>query len=259
MKIKTQRIVTLSILVFLAGCSSNSLPTPENLTPKDFIGVYDFSPFRPPRDSDGVGTVIAFDDRGQESIVYRASSCLHPSAVPASTAKVAIPTRQYTISEKNALEWKIGTEMGFNLNLSGILENESDVNVKFRLVNPAITSIEKGTAQRFIENLEDDSCLQGLLKPENLIIHTVLSADGVEYSFTDELGKVFDIGANVVGEDGGHAERRVTFSEDRRIVLEREMFFGYRAWRAQDVPSLLRDWIDLQELSVADVEAVRNE
>lgn len=252
---KVIRCAAALILVVFTGCVS---PTPPS-TPEDFISVYDFNPFRPPRDADGVGTVISFDERGHESIIYRASSCLKPADIPAKSANVAIPTHQYKLSAKNALEWKLGQDMGFNIDPSGILEDNAIVSVKFRLTNPTVISIEKSATQRLIESLEKNSCLHGLLKPDNLIIHSVLSAGGVEYSFHDEHGNIVDVRAKLKDESGAHVKRRVTVSEDKGLVLEREMFFGYRAWRARDLSSFLRTALDLQELTVAEVEALRND
>ena len=257
MTIQVVRATVIGILLILAGCGTNVIVPNDELTEEHFIGVYKFSPFNPPRDADGVGTVITFDDNGQESIVYRASSCIDPASVHASIANVAIPNRQYNITSKNVLEWDLSAKMGFNLNLTGIVKGDEVVRVKFRLVNPTVTSIEMGTTRRFIASLDEDTCLSELLNSRNLIVHSVLSAEAIEYTFTDEYNNRIDVQAKLVGEEGAQVTRDVSFSEDKAIVLNKKMFFGYRAWFALELSGLLGDRVDLERLTVTEVEAMR--
>ena len=260
----TLRLTVLGFCVLLAGCSLfgtvDSKDIKENQQViEDFISVYDFNPFRPPRDSDGVGTVIAFNDQGQETIVYRPISCLHPESIPPRATNVAIQTAQYDISSRNALEWGMAKVLGVNLDLASILQNEAVTGVKFRLFQPQVMSIEMGTTRRFVESLEEDSCRAELLNTENLIIHSVLYAEGIEYSFTTKRNRVFDLEANLSDSIGAEMDSRVDIVGNTGIMLNQRMYFGYRAWRANTLSGLLLESIELYDLSVEDVEAMRGE
>jgi hypothetical protein len=74
---------SLIFVLALAGCTSFEHKVAEIQSPlRATMEELEYSPFNPPRVADGLGTIISFNPKGEETIEAARSSCLPEAQVP---------------------------------------------------------------------------------------------------------------------------------------------------------------------------------
>lgn len=259
-KLASQIIISLSI-IFIHGCSgvlgvkdaSKSIEGRQS-----FIKAYHFNSFRPPRNGDGVGTIITFNKRGEEAVIYSAENCLLPSSVPPKEFPALIDNSSYEISRGGGIEWNLGKYLSSKFDLSGAINLDFAQKIKFKLVNPKIIRIELGNTEDYLETLDNESgCRKKLSREGYLIIHSVLAAEGIEYSFYDKNDVSVKLTGKILEEIGIDTDGSNAVINDSSLVMKGKMFYGYRAWQASQIRGIFFGQLSLRDVEPELVENMR--
>lgn len=243
--------VCMAVLTTLSwGCASTNPYRATELT--RYIEEQQFVAFKLPRTQDGVGTIIDFKD-GYESVVASPdppeSQCLTAEVAARSGFPVAALTTEYTVDSAANLDLDLGRAAFAELDLATALKANRVKSVKIRLVEPFVERMTRLSAMTYIESLtEDDPCATFFLDGENLVINSVLGAQGVEYTLQDERGVALTLDADVLEDVGLEGGAHSNFEGKQSIVIDGPILIGYRAWRATQVPGLAGTPIRLEAL-----------
>jgi hypothetical protein len=130
--------------------------------------------------------------------------------------------------------------------------------VKYRLLAPYTTRITLISARNYLRSLPaDDSCRQLVEAQGNLLLHTVLGAKGVEFSFYGESDARMTVSAEIIGILNAEPRLASKYAGTSSLQLSDDMLLGYRAWQLGEVSGIVSGGKDLIELSPADVERIR--
>ena len=228
----------------VVGCASNK-GNEGVKSLQEYVEKNGFTAFTPPRDADGIGTVISFDKKNQETIVSSRQKCLPASDVPSLDPKkqsVALLSGEYEISNNNELELGISRVLSKNilgspLDLSGAIGRNGIRKIEVQFIEPFRDRIERIDAKDYIRKLaDDDSCLEEFKRDTNYLIHTVLGAKGMKYSFIGESGKKIAITADIA--DVVKLDESYASKLDGKLGFEIEgnILIGYRIWDVKGVP-----------------------
>ena len=257
---KISSLLIISLSIFMHGCGAPGVKDVSQPIEgrHSFIKAYNFNSFRPPRNGDGAGTIITFNKRGEEAVVYSADSCLLPSSVPAKEFPALIDNTSYEIERDGGIEWNLGKYLSPKFDLSGAINFDFAQKIKFKLVNPKIIRIELGNAEDYLDTLDTESgCRKKLSREGYLIIHSVLAAEGIEYSFYNKNDTGIKLTAKILQEIGIDLDGQNAVINDSTLVMKGNMFYGYRAWQASQIRGILFNQLSLSEVQPDSLEKMR--
>lgn len=124
---------------------------------EQYLEQYRCSPFIPPRSSDGVGTIVRFNSKGEESIIQTAEACLPPEEVKPEREIIGLSSAEYDLTADDKVP--------------DVRKNA------FRLIEPYQIRITVGETRSYLKKLPRNSdCFKDAVNPKNIIIHTVFGA-----------------------------------------------------------------------------------
>lgn len=223
--------VVILVLVFagLAGCQT---PLAR------YILEHDYEPFAVPRDSDGVGTVIAFAD-GREVTIARPDECLGPVAAraEASPRQVALADYDYTISRNDTLELALPEALQPGLRLEAAATGERVKTIRIRLIEPFELVASVKSVADALPTLQG-TCRPLVLDERHFVISQVLGARGIEYEFLDAGGNALTLDAALLERINAGAGLRRRYQGRRALSVDFPIYIGYRLLRATELPGL---------------------
>ena len=257
-------LAVLSLLI-IGGCETDRSINRDATSPLTaYLAEQGFTSFRPPRAGDGVGSIIRFDQQ-QESIIYPATKCFPITKVPAVANAIAALDIEYTVSSSQQLELSLPQLSKYKVDLAATVGKNGVRAINVRLIKPTVVRITRGEAKDYVRTLTNgDSCVEEIRRPGNLVIHSALTVEGVEYTFVGESSTKVALDVAILNTIKASPElaQQVKGKASIKFMPEgndqgRSMLRGYRSWRAADVPGALTTDVELLELSAKDVETVR--
>jgi hypothetical protein len=263
---KRSRIAATNATVFallLVGCATEKdiIRAPESPL-NSYMEKYGFTAFTPFREGDGAGTIVSFDSQKRESIIFSPANCLKPDAVKPGASGVALLAQEYTTTSSEQLELTLLQLTKYQVNVAGAIGQNGVRSVSIKLIDPVTQRIERGVAKDFTRSLKkDSSCYEEVVRDGNLVIHTVLGARGVEYSFNGEGNQKLNLSVAILETIKLGPDISEKFKNKAGLQLladpNKLMLFGYRAWIAKDVPNALQEGAELVALEKADIESLK--
>lgn len=260
---------TLLRLLLLAGFASASgcanVPKTAISPLSQYMSTYDFELFSPPRSGDGIGTIIKFE-AAQESIVFRRDRCLPAPQVPSldeGARSVAMLQGSYEIDQSATLELGISRALmtkalGAPIDLSTAIGTNGIKKIKIAFVEPYRDAIEKGRAKDVVRAYaKGHTCLEEFARSGNLVIHTVLGAKGIQYSFVGEGGNSVQITAALLDQLKVSPEFKNKWNGQLGFDVAGDVLIGYRAWKAMEVSGAFDNPLELIDLSSTDVSTLK--
>jgi hypothetical protein len=256
-------IRTIAVLSFITlslgiGCGTGQGPGGQIVTPlSQYIRQYKFTPFDVPRDGDGDGTVIAFNN-GQETIVAGPNECLSPTSIARDQSNVFLVDMEYEVTRNAKLELQAAKVLESSVDIGGAFNDERVKKVKVRWVDPFRRRITELGRDTYLKQLPKDSaCHRVLTDKRNLIIHTILGANGVEYSFIGENDSAVSLDAKLLDQMNLGGQLRSQFEGKGSLVVSRPVFMGYRAWKGSPASGFAVSTIEITELEPSEIEERR--
>lgn len=260
MRFRTLSLVLMSALLATACTTTDTvLPQAESQF-ESYLRTMRFTRIVPPRSGDGAGTIISFDQKGEESIEASAAQCFTPRSVVPERYPTAAFDSEFTLTTNDTVALTLPAILKTKLDLQANLSGAGVKKVTFRLIEPSETRITRLQAAELYEALPSDSlCKKYVDADRNLVIHTVLGAKGISYSFygsndtkialTADLLNVVKAEPTLVSKYQGQSSLQVT---GRDI-----MFVGYRAWKAAEVKGLVAGGTVFEEATPDDIDRLR--
>lgn len=223
-----------AVAALLAGCR-----TPLQL----YIAEHDYEPFEIPRDSDGVGTVITFQN-GREVTLARDDECLRDLAAEAqrSPRHVALANYQYTIHKDDRLELRLPEALQPGLRLEAAAGYERVRTIQIRLVEPFEMLASVKAIADALPELEG-TCQTLVLGQGNFVISQVLGAAGIEYQFLDSSGTAVELDAALLDRIGAEARIKGRFEGSRTLSVDFPVYIGYRLLGADELPGVGQQYV----------------
>lgn len=253
-------------IVLFAGCTTGAEFMKKSRSPLTaYIEDNGFTPFNPPRSGDGAGTIIQFNSQKEESIVFDAKKCFPRTSVPIETKDIAALEHEYTLRSDSKLELSLPVLAKYKVDVKGAIGSNGVKSVNIKFDAPVIQRIAKGYAKDYVRSLNPaDTCVEEITRDSNLVIHSVLGARGVEYTFNGEGGNKLSLTAEILNSMKVNPETSQQFKGASSLKFKVDntdkdqlMLFGYRAWRATEVPGALKSSVELLDLSREDMKAFK--
>ena len=158
-----------------------------------------FEPFIPPRSSYSVGSVITIDPRsGQDALVVASDRCLPEFAVPRHRQPIGNIIGELTYAGNQSFIGRVISGLLRGLNLEAALQIDSVKQIRYRFENPRVEQLEESIVVAYTKSMRGKNiCGAILTNPDNLIIHTVFIADGIEFSFHGRTGARLDVSSSI--------------------------------------------------------------
>ena len=260
-----RHIALVGILTLVPITASDAGKPPANLD--DFIKSQGFTSFHPPRADDGLGAIISFDNKGRETIVAQPGDCIDPKAagmLPKPGA-VAIGVTSYKITKNNTFGASITGDgvakaIGVSeLNASAGIGTDKVASIEVKLTKPYRNRLVKLTTLNLIKGKPADwTCASLLGDKKNLLIQSVLGAEGISYTFTDEGGRKINLTLKLLQALGLSADMQKKYEGKGSLDFSGDILLGYNVWSLRSMSGLQSATTTLVALTPGNVEALRN-
>ncbi len=210
----------------------------------------------PPRSGDGAGTVLAFDGSGNEIVVLDGRSCV-PKLMP-TRQTVTLLSRMQTYQVGASLMARAGGLLKGKVDINGIVEGSKDKLVSFAANDVFTDRYETARWRAEILKLSPDSmCFKVMTSDKHMLVFQAIGAKGARLLLTDKSGAGLKFTAEVLklGSVSPALAAQVEGLSD--LVIESPMFIGYRAVQFKYLPGLFEPDVEVRELDLADIEAIR--
>lgn len=266
-KIKKDVILFVGIILivsFFIGCPH---PYEVSQTPLDkIVKAHGYTMFNPLRSYDGVGTIISFDNK-KETTVASKKTCLPDNEVPTLTKKdqaIALLSGSYSITKLNKTDFGFANDItkkkiDQKFNISGVIKLDSVKSIEVKWIAPFGDRIERIKVKDYARSLDEgNSCLEELVRKDNLIIHSVIGAEGISYKFIGNENKEIKINAKILKILNGGHEFNQKWDGKFGFEIKSRMLIGYRAWKASTVRGALKNDIMLRDISKKEISILKN-
>lgn len=250
-------IQVLVIATVLAVLSIGWRRKPDPL--KDYVKQYKYTAFNPPRDRDGVGTIIDFKNR-TESVVADDTQCLTNEAAPRGpNIEVATLNQEYTLTRNSSLDFNLAKGYIKEADLAGAFKDNRVKAVSIQLIEPYESRLTKYTVAQYLSKLKPgDPCRQYMADPKNFVIERTLAAKGVRYAFKNSSNQNINLDAtllNAIGLKGGTASNFVGAST---LQWDKPLLIGYRLWKVREASAVAGSQLTIREMDSRDVAKARD-
>jgi len=250
-------VAVLSITAVL-GCAQTPVLLDAESQFEAYVRSSKFTAFVPPRDGDGAGSIVSFR-RGEEGIVASPADCFRPERVVPSTQQVGVLDSEYELTTNDKIIIGLPGAFKTRLDLNADLSRAGVKRVKYRLLKPYTTRITLISARNYFNTLPDgDPCRKLVDDDGNLLLHTVLGAKGIEYSFYGEKDAKMKLTAEILGLLKAEPDLASKYNGTSSLQLNENMLLGYRAWQLTEIKGFATaSGKDFVELSPEEVERLR--
>jgi hypothetical protein len=249
-----------SYLCVACACAS-SPPGSPNISPlRGYLRNYKYEAFNPPRDRDGVGTIIDFKDNFESVVVSPDppnGACLTDDLVPRGPdINVATLDQEYSLSRNSDLEFSLPKAIVKEIDLKAAFNDGRIKKVAIKLKGAFERRITKHDVQKYLATLkETDLCYKHLADPRNYLINRVLGAKGLAYTFLDEKNQKINLDASILEKIGFKAGNQSQFNGKDSIQFDEDILVGYRIWRVTETQGLAGKGLDVIDIEVTDAKA----
>lgn len=230
MKTTSCKISALLLLVLTFSCGS--IPQNPQNELSNFIKQYDFVPFKTPRASDGVGTLITFDNKA-EAVVASLGDCFVPRVLNIEKFDSEISNYQYTISANDTVNFDTGRIFGNDTNLYSVFGRFNVKKIEVKFTDTFEERVTRISVERQLDSISsnDQLCLQKLTNNKNYFIERVLGANQLSIVFKDSLNSVIDIDAKLLKEIEVNSSFVKDVAGQSTLQFNEPRYIGYRAWQ----------------------------
>lgn len=252
----------LGLIVVLSSVSVSACKTVPETSLSPFNEKFGYVSFNPPRDGDGVGAIIDFKNVS-ESLVARPDQCI--------LSKDAKITSKRTNAVIGKVDWKIEKNSKNSLgvpesllkyaNFDGVYNLEKIQSAEIVLSEPFEDKIPRLSVMSAQDRLQKiGSACTGLFSDnENLLIHSVLGGNALEFTFRDNQNRVVNISASILNQIGGKSENTKLVNGGEAAVYNGEVYVGYRAWNITRAAGSLGKPLKLTEVPIQELQKLENE
>lgn len=223
------------------------------------LRAQNFVLFKPMRSNTEAGSIIAFEADGSESLIAVPERCLPPSKVSPSKGASALLDGAFTVAKADKSAADISRTLTRGVDVTAAVGRGEVSLVRYKFIDPFISSIPKLDTRAYVRSLPAKSpCREEFVRQGNLVVHTVIGAKGVEYTFHTQDGKQLSLttrflellGFSIQSSRDKAGTSSLRF-EDKPILM------GYRTWTASSVSSAAGDELELVDLSAEDTDKLR--
>ena len=251
-------LLLIASAIALGGCQQTPVLTDAESQLESYLRSAKFTLFVPPRDGDGAGSIVSFNERREESIVASPAECFNPDRVAPATQRVGVLDSDYELTTKDKIVVGLLALFRSKLDFNTDLGRAGVRRVKYKLFEPYTTRITLISARNHFRVMPaDDPCRKLVDNQRNLLIHTVLGAKGVEYSFYGENDARMTLTVEILRSLKADAQLSSKYAGTSSIQLRGDMLLGYRAWQLVDVKGFAVSGKDFVELAPEEIERVR--
>ena len=254
------------IIALLALSASGGAEAKKPQSLDDFIKSLGFEPFHPPRTADGLGAVISFDRKGRESIESQPGGCLDPVSAGAlpNNDPVAVAALDYKVTTGN----KFGATVAGDAVAKAIGVSEFDASaaigtdrvsaISVKLTKPYRNRLVRANAMTQVRTKAKDlTCAAVLASKKNLIIQSILGAQSISYTFTDNGGRQINLTLKLLKALGLSADMQKKYEGKGSLDIAGNVLLGYNAWQASTLAGLETSASSLIEVSPKNIERLR--
>lgn len=253
-----KKIYFAILAVVLIGCAVSSK---KGTKPhKKYIKDQNYTPFTIPRQGEGVGTLISFQD-GFESLIMRKNKCL--GGIQEVELPVTLPDFSYELKESNKVELDASKIINQNLNLSGAFESNGVKTVEVTFVEPFEIAIPRSDIKDLIRDLNNSNieaqkrCVNEITDRKNLLIERVLGAKKIKYRFLNNRNQAMNLNADILQKINITGERAQELNMSTSLDVDFPVIVGYRAWNIKKVPGLAETEFEIIDLSLENIEKLK--
>lgn len=246
-------LISVSICLALAGVSAAQ----DGLKGlREYLRTYRYQTFVPPRANVSLGTVVTFKN-GEESIVT--SRCAPEDKLsPSKPGAVALATHSGNVDTSSGLESSFAKALDPNIEISGALKDARVNRVEVSIGDPTEKHIEGKDLEDLILALPPkDSCRSTFLNRRNLVFHTLLSVQGITYTFFDKGNRALKLDAALLKALKISAAHQKEFENLDKLEVKAPIFIGYRAWKVTVIPSAVRTRVSFTEADPAMIRSMK--
>ncbi len=255
MRTKMSALLVL-LLCSVSGCTSSDGPL------RAYLKQYGYQAFNPPRNRDGVGTIIDFKS-GAESVVATPdppeSQCLTMQQVPrGDDIAVAVLTRDYTITNNSTIDLNVAKGAIKEAELSAAFSDQRVKTIKVQLIEPYESRLTHAAVAAYVATMKnDDPCRKYLADPSNFVIQRVLGAKGIRYTFNDKNDVSIKIDATILSLIGLKGSTASQFDGKNGMEFNKPILIGYRLWKATEAPGIAGAPLILRDATVSEIATAR--
>ena len=226
MKTIKQQLILLLSIILLSSCATNK---PEL---NKIVKKYDFIPFKIPRNSDGVGTLITFDNKS-EAVVATLTDCFQPNNLTIDTIQSTVSNYSYQITKNDTINFDTGSIFGNKASLNSVFSKFGVRNIDVNFSDTFVVRVSRISVERQLDSIKsnDQLCIKKLNDKNNFFIERVLGARALSIVLKDSSNRAITFDTKVLNEiniDNSHVKNLAGVST---LVFNEPRLIGYRTWK----------------------------
>lgn len=249
-------VTAIAMVTLLSGCVTTPREAANDVW-RDEIESEQYSVFSPVRSNNELGNIITFDNKGREIIIARRDTCF-PNIYKPNPYNIEFVKSSEKVDSSAKISGSIAEMLKGKVDLSFLASHETVKSVSLKITTPKVTQYETLLLKQEINKLERESdCYRALATPGNLVIYNMLTADQVEYTFSDKSGQKLTVTADILSQAKVSPELSRKSEGDASLMIDYPITIGYRAMEARELPGLTKDKFDLRIVEPNKVKAYR--
>jgi hypothetical protein len=234
---------SLAACILISGCASNRQAA--NDTWRSEIESERYTVFSPVRSINELGNIITFDSSGREIIVARRDTCF-PNIYAPQPVKVEFIKSTDKVESSSKISGNVADVLKNKVDLSFLASHQKIKSVSIKIISPKVSQYEMLLLKKEIGMLERQSdCYRALATPGNLLVYNTLTAEQVEYIFSDKSGQKLILTADILSQAKVSPELSRNSEGDASLIIDYPVTIGYRAIEARELPGLTEDKFDI--------------
>lgn len=256
----TESLFLTFLFLLVISCDPTKRGVKEQGSPlASYFETYHFTPFTTPNNVITPATIIYFN-KGQEEVIAFPSDCDSLATFSAAADIVRSPTAtldsEFDITNVKDASLILSPELISRVNLNVALQDTSIKKVRIKLINPFVSILSRAKAFQIISGSKK-YCQKQVQEKQNVIVHQVIGADGLEFSFIGSRNRVINLTSSLSNQISTDNALRTKLESEGTITLDQPMFFGYRAFKGNVSSGLFTDPSTIVEVSEDEIDRMK--
>lgn len=206
---------------------------------QEYIADKGFAPLKVPRDKPGAGTLVRFDSDAGEIIVDPAEGglcigkAISEGTVTVQRGEARLEKIAYDLEEDSTLELSAARIIQDDLRLDAVFKDKRVQRVKIEFASPFQEYVPESFVKQYVSTQPAGSTCHDYLTADEgvFIIHMVLGAEGLSYSFYDENERAITIDAGLMDLVGAKAEIKSKYVGQTTLEVDGKTLFGVKVYQ----------------------------
>jgi hypothetical protein len=244
--------------------------TPPGPGMADYIQGLGYQPLPIPRDRWGPGTVLTFDDKGEERIIWFNEQCLKLAAPPfdsdpPGTAEVevaasALPTFTLDQGRDAAAQVRLDKALGAQVDLDAAFADKRVRQVKIAVSKARQFVAPIGSVRERVKRAASRSlaCVDDLHRPRNFIVYAALVFSDASFQFIGADETSLKLDAKLLGAIQAGPDLSAKMNGATALPINQPRIVGYKLLAVEDVEhGAAGSGFTLRPLSAADIARLK--